>query len=91
MAFQWLPKDGEKASIAVANAVSAAEAASGRVSESVSVLSSLVSSSTPCRLEVSYSVLSGLIWNVGVWTTVLWGVGETTWMDTPELEYPPLG
>lgn len=38
-----------------------------------------------CRLGVSSSLLSGVIWVVGVWTTVLWGVGDTTWMDTDEL------
>lgn len=31
---------------------------------------------------MSHSPGCGLIWVVGVWTAVLWGVGETTWMDT---------
>lgn len=35
-----------------------------------------------CRLGLSHSPGCGLIWVVGVWTAVLWGVGETTWMDT---------
>lgn len=42
-------------------------------------------SSRLCRLGVNHSPASGVIWVVGVWTTVLWGVGETTWMDTSEL------
>lgn len=40
--------------------------------------------STLPRLGVSHSTPSGVIWVVGVWTTVLWGVGETTWMETSE-------
>lgn len=34
---------------------------------------------------LSQSPASGVVWALGVWATVLWGDGETTWMDTSEL------
>lgn len=34
---------------------------------------------------VSQSSASGVIWALGLSATVLWGDGETTWMDTSEL------
>lgn len=39
----------------------------------------------PGNPGLSQSPASGVIWVVGVSDTVLWGDGETTWMDTSEL------
>lgn len=39
----------------------------------------------PGNPGVSQSPGSGVVWALGVSATVLWGDGETTWMDTSEL------